>query len=105
AATRPPETLQRLGLNPERYLLATVHRSENTDDSARFTSILNAFNAIDEPIIFPVHPRARKVIAETGIELKPHVRLLDPVGYLDMIELTASARLVLTDSGGLQKEA
>jgi UDP-GlcNAc3NAcA epimerase len=98
-------TLQRLGLESGSYLLATVHRSENTDDTTRFRSILKAFNAMDEPLVFPVHPRARRVIAATGVDLKGHVRLLDPVGYLDMIALTASARLVLTDSGGLQKEA
>src|SRR5437773_1265090 len=83
ADRRPAGTLQRLDLRRTQYLLATVHRSENTDDRARFTNILSAFNRIDELIVFPVHPRARRVIVETGIELKAHVRLLDPVGYLD----------------------
>jgi UDP-GlcNAc3NAcA epimerase len=97
--------LDRFGLTKRAYLLATVHRSENTDELARFSRILDAFHLINEPIIFPVHPRARKVITETGIRAEPRVRLIDPVGYLDMVALVASARLVLTDSGGLQKEA
>jgi UDP-N-acetylglucosamine 2-epimerase len=97
--------LERFGLSEHAYLLATVHRSENTDTVARMSSILSAFNAIDEPVIFPVHPRARKIITEMGFRPKPHVRLIDPVGYLDMVALLGSARLVLTDSGGLQKEA
>jgi len=97
--------LDRFGLRRQAYLLATVHRRENTDDVARFADILNAFNSIDEPVVFPVHPRARKIIAEMGFRPEPHVHLIDPVGYLDMVVLVGSARLVLTDSGGLQKEA
>ncbi len=97
--------LDRFGLRRQAYLLATVHRSENTDDVARLAGILNAFNSIDEPVVFPVHPRARKIIAEMGFRPEPHVHLIDPMGYLDMVVLVGSARLVLTDSGGLQKEA
>ena len=102
-AEKPSEILQRLGLKNRSYLLATVHRSENTDDPARLAQILSAFNSLDEPVVFPVHPRARKVIGSYG--LKGHVQLIDPVGYLDMIALAGAARMVLTDSGGLQKEA
>src|SRR2546428_6812652 len=105
AEERPPEILQRLGLREQSYLLATVHRSENTDDWGRLSRILSAFNSLDEPVVFPVHPRARKVITGADCRLKPHIQLIDPVGYLDMVTLTGSARLVLTDSGGLQKEA
>lgn len=86
-----------------RYVLATIHRSENTDDSNRLTQILAAFNSLDETVVFPVHPRTRKLIP-SGY-LKPHVHVVDPVGYLDMVALTDGARMVLTDSGGLQKEA
>jgi UDP-N-acetylglucosamine 2-epimerase len=101
----PSAILKRLGVTPGSYLLATVHRSENTDDPSRLSSIMTAFNAVDEPVIFPVHPRARKAIAGTGCRLGSHVQVIEPLGYLDMITLTRSARLVLTDSGGLQKEA
>jgi UDP-GlcNAc3NAcA epimerase len=98
-------TLERLALEEKSFLLATVHRSENTDDASRLSSIIGAFNAVQEPVVFPVHPRARKAMAAAGCHPAPHVRLIDPVGYLDMVALTCSARLVLTDSGGLQKEA
>ena len=104
-ATQSPEILKRLGLTKQHYLLATVHRSENTDDLARLSQILNAFNALDEPVVFPVHPRARKMITCAGLRLAGHVQLIDPIGYLDMVALAGAARLVLTDSGGLQKEA
>jgi UDP-N-acetylglucosamine 2-epimerase len=101
----PSAILKRLGVTPGSYLLATVHRSENTDDPSRLSSIIAAFNAVDEPVIFPVHPRARKAIDGAGCRLGSHVQVIEPLGYLDMITLTRSARRVLTDSGGLQKEA
>jgi UDP-GlcNAc3NAcA epimerase len=97
--------LERFGLSESGYLLVTVHRSENTDEVERISNILRALNAIDEPVVFPVHPRTRKNITQLGFQLKPHVRLIDPLGYLEMVALLGSARLVLTDSGGLQKEA
>lgn len=104
-SAKPSGTLERLGLTKQDYLLATVHRSENTDDPARLTQIVNAFNALDEPVVFPIHPRARKAITDAQCKIESHVRLIDPVGYLDMVALTGAARMVLTDSGGLQKEA
>jgi UDP-N-acetylglucosamine 2-epimerase len=104
-ASTPSSILQRLALNDESYLLATVHRSENTDDEVKLSGITSAFDALDETIVFPVHPRTRKAISERGLRLSSKVRLIDPVGYLDMVTLANSARLVLTDSGGLQKEA
>jgi UDP-GlcNAc3NAcA epimerase len=100
-----PEVLKRVGVARKSFLLATVHRGENTDDSARLSHIISAFNASQEPVVFPVHPRARKAMAAAGCHPAAHVQLIDPVGYLDMVALTESARLVLTDSGGLQKEA
>lgn len=104
-AANPSEILERLDVRPQRYILATVHRSENTDDLGRLEQILSAFNALDEPVVFPVHPRVRKVISSACCRIERHVRLIDPVGYLEMVALTGSARSVLTDSGGLQKEA
>jgi len=107
-ARRRAETsgiLARCGLREKAYVLATVHRSENTDDVVRLSHILHALNSLDEPVVFPVHPRTRRVIAAAEWRLKPHVKLIDPVGYVDMVTLTGSARLILTDSGGLQKEA
>jgi UDP-GlcNAc3NAcA epimerase len=104
ALARPPEVLHRLGLTKP-FVLATVHRSENTDDRARLAQILLALDALDEPVIFPVHPRTSRAIQELNWRPKPHLQLIDPVGYVEMLTLTGAARLVLTDSGGLQKEA
>ncbi len=105
AQAKPAEILDRLGVSKKSYLLATVHRSENTDDSSRLSRILNVFNSLDEPVIFPVHPRTRKALAGKDYELRSHVRLIDPLAYLDMVTLADSAAMILTDSGGLQKEA
>ena len=104
-STHAPAILSQLGLERGRYLLVTVHRGENTDDPNRLAAILSAFNALEEPVVFPVHPRARKVIGAAGHVLKPHVRLIDPLGYLEMVAVSGAARAILTDSGGLQKEA
>lgn len=97
--------LARLELVEGSYLLATVHRPENTDDPARLSAILEAFDQVAEPVIFPVHPRTRKAIQSLGYTPAPRVKLIEPVSYLDMTQLSQSARLILTDSGGLQKEA
>lgn len=97
--------LSRLRLRPRGYLLATLHRAENTDNPSRLRGILTAFAALTEPVIFPVHPRTRSALVGLGFIPKPHMRLLEPVGYLDMVMLEQSARLILTDSGGIQKEA
>ena len=102
--------LNDLGLLPKRYLLATVHRPYNTDDPDRLQSILEAFVEIGEPIVFPVHPRTRRCMAEFGLDSLPafrcsNVQFVEPVGYLDMLMLEQHARLILTDSGGVQKEA
>ena len=102
---RATALFDRLGLRPERYLLATLHRSENTDNRDQFRAILDTFNSLDEPLVFPVHPRARKVIDEIGFRPSSRLHLVQPLGYLEMVALLAAARLVLTDSGGLQKEA
>ena len=99
------EPLRRLGLNAGAYLLVTLHRGENTDDPSRLLGILRALDSIEEPIVLPLHPRARKVISAIGFGFNGHVQVIDPVGYLEMTRLTSHARLVLTDSGGLQKEA
>jgi UDP-GlcNAc3NAcA epimerase len=106
ADARPDGILRQLQLKQRQYLVTTVHRSENTDDRGRLSAILQALNAIGETVVFPVHPRTRKVIENDGqYRLRPHVRLIEPLDYFDMVALSHSARLILTDSGGLQKEA
>jgi UDP-N-acetylglucosamine 2-epimerase len=103
AAQRPAPAAVR-DLPNRGYLLVTVHRAANTDDPAQLRAIVTALNALDEPVIFPVHPRTRAALA-AGLPLRPHVRAIDPVGPLDMLRLEQGARLILTDSGGVQKEA
>ncbi|MCS6964651.1 non-hydrolyzing UDP-N-acetylglucosamine 2-epimerase [Thermoflexus sp.] len=105
ALERAPALLERLGLEPGRYLLATVHRAGNTDDPRRLSGILAGFRAIPEPIVFPVHPRTRQAITRYGLPIAPHIQMIEPVGYLDMLALEAHARMILTDSGGVQREA
>ncbi len=110
AARQSSTALEHLKLQPKKYLLATIHRPYNTDHQESLRNILSAFSAIEEPIIFPVHPRTRKRIRElTGGSSKkkraPNWRMIEPVGYMDMLSLEQNARLILTDSGGVQKEA
>ncbi len=109
-AKKQAKILNQLKLNPKKYLLATIHRAYNTDDPERLKQILNAFGNIQETIIFPIHPRTRKRIAEFGLNnlldaISKTVHLIEPVGYLDMLSLEQHARLIITDSGGIQKEA
>lgn len=98
--------LESLGVRPGGYVLATVHRAYNTDDPVVLQRLLGALDAIGEPVVFPLHPRTRARLAgqENGTQPR-HVRLIDPVGYLDMLALEQHARVILTDSGGVQKEA
>jgi len=90
---------------PVKFILVTIHRAENTDDPKRLKSIVNALNEINDniPIILPIHPRTRKILEKS--DLKLDFKLIDPVGYLEMIYLLTNCRMVMTDSGGLQKEA
>ena len=87
------------------FILATLHRQENTDDLQNLSSIIEAFNEISQTnqIILPIHPRTKKIIQQAGLETK--FKVIEPVGYFDMIELLKHCSLVMTDSGGLQKEA
>jgi UDP-GlcNAc3NAcA epimerase len=104
-ATLEADLLAGLGVRPRGYLLATVHRAGNTDDPARLGAIVAALNSLTEPVLFPVHPRTAKALAALPAPLAAHVRSIPPVGYLEMIALERNARLILTDSGGVQKEA
>lgn len=104
------QAVRALGLQPRDYFLATIHRAENVDDLQRLETIMKALArcARELPVVLPIHPRTRKALHETGL-LKlvdsDRLRLIDPVGYLDMVQLEKEARVVLTDSGGVQKEA
>ena len=101
--------LQKLKLEPKGYALVTVHRVENTDNKERLQSILQALHRVAQEgllVVFPVHPRTRKVIQDLSIDLSSFgFKLIEPVSYLDMLVLEKNARVILTDSGGVQKEA
>lgn len=85
------------------YYLATIHRQENTDDKERLQSIFSAFSELDKPVLIPLHPRTKKLLSE--IKYSNTVKIIDPVGYLELLHLLYNSYKVLTDSGGLQKEA
>jgi UDP-N-acetylglucosamine 2-epimerase len=104
-ARRHSDVLARLGLKPRGYALVTVHRAANTDDLSRLRNILAALNRAPEPVLFPAHPRTRQALERLGETLAAHVRLVEPMGYFDMMVLEENARLIATDSGGVQREA
>lgn len=97
--------LSQLSLHGERFILATIHRAENTDDPENLKNIVAAFNEINPhtKVIVPLHPRTRKIIEQQ--QINTGFTIIDPVGYFDMITLLENCSLVITDSGGLQKEA
>ena len=96
--------LDDLGLEPGGYVTATVHREANVSQP-RLTRIVDGLNRLDEPVVFAAHPRTRAALGQLGLTLNGHVRLLKPLGYLDFAALASQARVIVTDSGGLQKEA
>lgn len=102
---RAPTLLAALGVEPKRFTLATVHRAASTDDPATLGRIVSGLARLESPVIFPIHPRTRKLIDQYGLTVGALVNIIEPVGYLDMLTLTASAHRMVTDSGGVQKEA
>jgi len=91
---------------PEQFFLATLHRAENTDDPERLRSIVDSLNIFtDLPGILPLHPRTRKMMEAFGLSFASHIKVIDPIGYLDMIDLENRCKFIVTDSGGVQKEA
>ncbi len=104
-AYRNSNILESLGFARGEYALVTVHRAANTDDPVRLGQIVNILNHAPEPVVFPAHPRTRKALTHLGAAFAPHVFVIDPVSYFDMIVLEDNARLIATDSGGVQREA
>ncbi|MCJ7682237.1 MAG: UDP-N-acetyl glucosamine 2-epimerase, partial [Candidatus Aminicenantes bacterium] len=107
-AEKKSTILKTLGLEPFRYYLATMHRAENTDDPKRLQSIWEALQELsrDMPVVFPLHPRTKKAMAQLNLKRKENkIFVIEPVGYLDMLMLQKGAYKILTDSGGMQKEA
>jgi len=108
-AASKTDVLEKLGLKSEEYAALTLHRPENVDDSRILGRIVKAIMSLKLSTVFPVHPRTRQRLAETSllgrIQENAHIKLIDPLGYHEMLQLTKHSRMVFTDSGGLQKEA
>ena len=106
-AARSSCALDRLGLRNTPFVLATVHRAENTDDPTRLIAIIEGLRAVAATlrVILPLHPRTRtRLEALSQLETKP-LQIIEPVGFVDMISLEMAAQVIATDSGGVQKEA
>lgn len=101
---KPSEVVNKL---PKDFYLVTMHRQENTDNKENFLGIWKALAELakDKPVVFPMHPRTQKYVKQYGITISPDILLIEPVGYFDMLYLLEHAAQVITDSGGLQKEA
>lgn len=99
--------IELLGLTRGNYFVATVHRPANTDDRLKLTAIVEAFGESGKDVVFPVHPRTKKYLHEYGLwdSLSENIKCIDPLGYIDMLHLMKHAKKILTDSGGIQKEA
>jgi len=104
-AERTSRIIDKLGLKEKAYSVATLHRAENTDSAARLGALLDYLRrSLGQPVVLPLHPRTRGKIAEFGLSTDGRT-VIEPIGYLDMIRLVGGAAYILTDSGGLQKEA
>lgn len=104
-ADRKSSALPRLGLRPKEFTLATIHRGENTSSRDRLETIFDGFAKSAKKIVMPIHPRTRIALSQLGVEPPENVTIIDPIGYLDMVMLEKSAAIIVTDSGGVQKEA
>ena len=104
-AEKKSKILESLQVESGEYTLATIHRSGNVDNRDRLASILEGFAGIDFPVILPLHPRTKKMINEYQLPIADNVHILEPIRYLDMLQLERNADCILTDSGGIQKEA
>lgn len=104
-AEEKSDILKRMGLSSKSYVLATIHRAENTDNRDRLKGIVNGFSLSNQKIVLPLHPRTRKILEKQNIKLGKNIIFCDPVGYLDMLVLEKNAKIIATDSGGIQKES
>ncbi len=97
--------LDRIEVSAGTYALATIHRAKNTDEPERLSAILDCLAVVEKTVVFPVHPRTKEALRSNELAIPENVHLLEPVGYLDMLMLEQGASVILTDSGGVQKEA
>jgi UDP-N-acetylglucosamine 2-epimerase len=106
-AVQRSAVLDSFAIQSKRYLLLTIHRASNTDSADNLRGILSALAQTGETVIFPLHPRTRAAMSAMNLSMDdyPNIKVVDPQGYLDMLMLEKNARMILTDSGGIQKEA
>jgi UDP-GlcNAc3NAcA epimerase len=112
-AARHAGLLEKIGVKPKEYILTTIHRAENTDAPGKLSVLLQSLLQLNRPVVFPMHPRLRDRLTQSAqlgelnklLRQASHIHILEPVAYLDMLMLETNARLVMTDSGGVQKEA
>ena len=97
--------LKDLNLLPNEYILTTIHRAENTNDINRLKNIIEALNESKENIVLPLHPRTKKFVSDYGLTFNENIKIIEPIGYLEMLMLESNAKKIVTDSGGVQKEA
>lgn len=97
--------LKDLEVEPNSYILTTIHRAENTNDINRLKNIIEALNEVNKKIILPLHPRTKKYISDYNLKFNYNVKVIDPIGYLEMLYLEDNSIKIVTDSGGVQKEA
>ncbi len=97
--------LESIGIEKNNYILATIHRAENTNDINRLKNIISALNESDKEVVLPLHPRTKHYISQYHLRLNSNIKVINPVGYLDMISLEINSNKIVTDSGGVQKEA
>lgn len=107
AAKKAPVDLETFGVREGAFFLSTLHREETTRDAKTLAGVLDALGSFDYPVLLPMHPRTRACLTAAGIPLerRDHLRIIEPIGYLAMVSLMQRAKMVLTDSGGVQKEA
>jgi len=104
-ANKKSKILKKLNLKKKGYVLSTVHRQENTDSKERLHDIFTGLSYSKLPVFFPIHPRTMKKVKDYNLVVEKNINFLPPLGYLDMILLQKNANLIVTDSGGIQKEA
>ncbi|AFK23082.1 UDP-N-acetylglucosamine 2-epimerase [Pyrococcus sp. ST04] len=108
-ADRKSKILSKLGLEPKEYILVTAHRKENVDNRDRLERLVDILTSLPLPVVYPVHPRAEKRLKEFGLwkrlESNENIILTKPLGYLDFLKLEKNAKIIMTDSGGIQEEA
>ncbi|HBC96341.1 MAG TPA: UDP-N-acetylglucosamine 2-epimerase (non-hydrolyzing), partial [Clostridium sp.] len=99
------QIIKKLDLKGKDYILTTIHRAENTNYIHRLKNIVEALNECGKPVVLPLHPRTKKYIIDYGLKFNDNVNVIEPVGYLEMINLEMNSQKIVTDSGGVQKEA